>query len=135
MRKRLAQRDDSRRSVLSLRCWRHPITSTGPLLPKWGSFGKSADEIAKLEERIRDDGDKQAAITRQLAELGLRAQAMVVRPMQWFGCAAFASSNPAFPAACEGPGCGAHPQNSPRDHLPQESIDLYKPPNHSPPRF
>ena len=66
--------------------------STGPLLPKWGSFGKSADEIAKLEERIRDDGDKQAAITRQLAELGLRAQAMVVRPMQWFGCAAFASS-------------------------------------------
>ena len=66
--------------------------STGPLLPKWGSFGKSADEIAKLEERIRDDGDKQAAITRQLAELGLRAQAMVMRPMQWFGCAAFASS-------------------------------------------
>ena len=66
--------------------------STGPLLPKWGSFGKSADEIAKLEERIRDDGDKQAAITRQLAELGLRAQAMVVRPMQWFGCTAFASS-------------------------------------------
>ena len=28
-----------------------------PLLPKWGSFGRSAEDIATMEERVRIDGD------------------------------------------------------------------------------
>ena len=58
-----------------------------PLLPKWGSFGKSHDDVSKLMETVRDDGDRQAAVTKQLAEMALRFQAMLTRPAQWFKCA------------------------------------------------
>lgn len=58
-----------------------------PLLPKWGLFGKSADDVANLEQKVRDDGDRQAAVTKQLAEIALKFQAMVTRPAQWFGYA------------------------------------------------
>ena len=57
-----------------------------PLLPKWGFFGKTSQEISQLEQSVRADGDRQAAVTRQLAEMALRAQTMITRPVQWFRC-------------------------------------------------
>ena len=54
-----------------------------PLLPKWGSFGRSAEDIATMEERVRIDGERQVAVTRAIAELGLRFQTMVTKPLSW----------------------------------------------------
>ena len=56
-----------------------------PLLPRWGSWGKTSAQIAELEARVREDGVRQAAVSRHLAEWGLKVSAMVTRPVQWFG--------------------------------------------------
>ena len=48
-----------------------------------GSFGRSAEDIATMEERVRIDGERQVAVTRAIAELGLRFQTMVTKPLSW----------------------------------------------------
>jgi len=69
---------DSRRRWLS-------SSSRAPLLPRWGSFGKTSAQLSDLVERITEDGARQSAIQRELAEVGLKVSAMVMRPVQWFG--------------------------------------------------
>jgi hypothetical protein len=60
-------------------------SSRAPLLPRWGSFGKTSAQLSDLVERITEDGARQSAIQRELAEVGLKVSAMVMRPVQWFG--------------------------------------------------
>ena len=58
-------------------------SGSSPRLPAWGTFGKTAEQIKDIEAQVREDGHRQAAISRKLAELGLRATAMATRPFQW----------------------------------------------------
>lgn len=57
--------------------------SSAPRLPLWGSFGKMQEDIADLEARVREDGERKRAISRRLNELGLRGYIMLSRPVQW----------------------------------------------------
>ena len=50
----------------------------------WGYFGKSSSEIAELEATVREDGEREAQKTLQVASYGLKFQAMLTRPIQWF---------------------------------------------------
>ena len=58
-------------------------SSRSPRLPIWGSFGRSSEEISRLEAAVRASGDKQVALTKGLAELGQRTFAMLLAPMAW----------------------------------------------------
>ena len=60
-------------------------TSRGPLLPQWGSFGKTQEQVLTLEAQIREDGQKQLQLQIQMAEMAQRAMAMVTQPFQYFG--------------------------------------------------
>ena len=73
-----------RRSATAARRLLCTARPSEPLLPKWGSFGKTLDDVDKLVDNVKEDGDRQAAVTRQLAEMALKIQAMVTRPVQWF---------------------------------------------------
>jgi hypothetical protein len=82
------------RLYAATRAQRLLCTATGnsehePLLPRWGSFGKSEEEIATLVEQVQEDGEHTVAVTRAFAELGLKMQAMLTQPMSWFGNADF----------------------------------------------
>ena len=55
-----------------------------PLLPQWGSFGRSSEEISDLVEQVKADGEHQATISKELAEFGLKLTGMLSRPIQWF---------------------------------------------------
>ena len=59
-------------------------TAREPLLPRWGSFGKTPEQIATLEAALREDGEKLAALQLHFAELGVKLIGMVKRPYQWF---------------------------------------------------
>ena len=60
-------------------------SSSDPTLTRWGSFGATAEQIGEMVERVSKDGEHQARLTGQLAEVGLKLHAMLTRPMQWFG--------------------------------------------------
>ena len=53
-------------------------------LPKWGAFGKSAAQIEELEDRLRRDGERQVQVTKEMASLGIRLQAMITQPFKYF---------------------------------------------------
>ena len=55
-----------------------------PELSRWGSFGKSAAQVETLEQAIRQDGERQVAITKEIAAIGIKFQAMLTRPVQYF---------------------------------------------------
>lgn len=75
-------------------------SARGPLLPKWGFFGKTSEDLAKLEQAVREDGNRQAAVVRQLAVVGLKAQAMITQPMRYFRCESGVRRGPTcFPAS------------------------------------
>lgn len=57
---------------------------SGPLLPQWGRFGKTQEQIAQLEEEMRKTHAKQQELTMQAAEMAQRTLAMVTRPFQYF---------------------------------------------------
>ena len=59
--------------------------SSGPALTQWGSLGATAEELDQIEEMARQDGENQAQLTLQLAEMGLKMYAMCTRPREWFG--------------------------------------------------
>ena len=59
--------------------------SSGPALTRWGSFGATGGELDEIEEMVRQDGENQAKLTMQLAEMGLKMYAMLTRPREWFG--------------------------------------------------
>ena len=52
-------------------------------------MGATAEELDQIEEMARQDGENQAKITLQLAEMGLKMHAMCTRPREWFGDAAW----------------------------------------------
>ena len=56
-----------------------------PAHTRWGSLGIAGDELDEIEALVRQDGERQAQLTIQLAEIGLKLYAMLTRPMQWFG--------------------------------------------------
>jgi hypothetical protein len=53
--------------------------------PRWGSFGATSGELDEIEAMVRQDGENQAKLTMQLAEMGLKMYAMLTRPREWFG--------------------------------------------------
>ena len=56
-----------------------------PAHTRWGSLGTAGDELDEIEALVRQDGERQAQLTIQLAEIGLKLYAMLTRPTQWFG--------------------------------------------------
>ena len=79
-----------RRSARSARVACRPLCTSapggsGPLLPQWGSFGKSQEQILALEAELRADGAKAVALQIQVAELAQRTLAMLTQPFQYFG--------------------------------------------------
>ena len=60
-------------------------SSSSDSLMRWGSFGATEEQIEEMVERVSKDGEHQARLTAQLAEIGLKLHAMLTRPAQWFG--------------------------------------------------
>ena len=82
-----------RMARMSLRGRAHGTSpgSSGPALTRWGSFGATGGELDEIEEMVRQDGENQAKLTMQLAEMGLKMYAMLTRPREWFGDAEWRS--------------------------------------------
>ena len=62
-------------------------SASAPLLPRWGSFGKTEEEVLELEAKVRAAGEAQVAVTREFAELTSRyllRAALLFQPHKWF---------------------------------------------------
>ena len=92
---------------------RQLCTATGPRLPRWGSFGKTQEQLEKTVAQISEVNERQVctapvlgrqrsppthvawpsqvSITRDLADFGLRFAATVIPSRMWFDPEARAS--------------------------------------------